>query len=103
MTRVVAGTFSSRLEADLAAEHLANQGIAAAVSSDDAGGMLPSLQSAAGASVEVAPADLERARELLRDYRPPEVTTKPSLPAARRIQGVVPRSICRHPSRRFAA
>lgn len=36
MTRVVAGSFPTRLEANLAAEHLANLGITATVSSDDA-------------------------------------------------------------------
>ena len=89
MTGVVAGTFSSRLEADLAAEYLAGMGIAASVSSDDAGGTLPTLQSAEGASVEVAPEDLERARQLLHDYGLLDPAAKTPLSTRQRIQGIV--------------
>lgn len=88
MTRVVAATFSSRLEAEFAAEHLSQQGIDAAVSSDDAGGTLPNLQVVRGASVEVGPADLERAKEILLAYES-EGAASPPLSTAKRLQSIV--------------
>ena len=86
--RSIAASFSSRLEAELAAAHLAEHGVEATVRSDDAGGMLPTMQSAAGASLEVPSEDLERAKELLRSYIPPQ-PSRTQLSGARRIQGIL--------------
>lgn len=88
MTRVVVGTFPSRLEAELAAERLSEHGIPATVFSDDAGGMLPTLQTAGGAWVMVAEADRERARAMLGERDTPEHTPEAPLSTGRRIQGI---------------
>jgi len=85
---VVAGTFSSRFEAELAAEYLVELGIPATVSTDDARGTIPTLQFAEGTAVEVAPEDLEQARQILRDYVPQGPVTKTSLSTRQRIQSI---------------
>ena len=58
--RVVVETFRSRVEAELAAAYLSEQGIAVLVSADDVGGAFPSLQSFVGTSLEVESQDLDR-------------------------------------------
>jgi hypothetical protein len=63
---VVVTVVASRTEADLIAGMLRSNGVAAAVSADDAGGQEPALQ-AQGVRVLVAPADEDAARQLLAD------------------------------------
>lgn len=57
---------STRPEAELIRARLESEGIAAAVLSDDAGGLYPNLSSR-GVRVVVGAADLTRAREVLSD------------------------------------
>lgn len=61
--------FAYRFEADLAAEYLAEQEIEARVSASDAGGAVPALQPTIGVRLEVAAEDLDRAGELIREWR----------------------------------
>ena len=62
---VVVDTYSDRSFAESAVSLLESEGIDAIIRSDDAGHALPNLDLARGARVLVAPADAERARELL--------------------------------------
>jgi hypothetical protein len=65
MTTAVAALVSSRIEAQLIVGMLQANGIAAAVSADDAGGFDPQLQVTQGVRVMVAADDAERARQLI--------------------------------------
>jgi len=56
---------NSRTEAELIVGMLRNNGLTAAVSADDAGGLDPALQTTDGVRVLVAPADVASARRLL--------------------------------------
>ncbi len=87
--RSIAGTFPSRLEAELAAELLRELDIPARVSSDDAGGAFPGLQLHQGAFVEVDELDLLRARELLQQNEQPPEDTPPALSRVKRAQGIL--------------
>jgi hypothetical protein len=60
----VVARVSTRPEAELIRARLESEGIAAAVLSDDAGGMYPNLSSG-GVRVVVGAADLARATEIL--------------------------------------
>ncbi len=63
---VTVRSFGSREAASIAADYLAQHGIQAVVTADDAGGLLPSLAySGTGVSLMVLEADAERAGELL--------------------------------------
>jgi hypothetical protein len=62
---VVAHTFASRVEADLAKTALDAAGIEAVVRSDDVGGMRPHMTFANGAQLLVRAEDLDTAREVL--------------------------------------
>jgi Putative prokaryotic signal transducing protein len=62
---VAAGSFGSRIDAELAKALLAEEGIPAFVRADDAGGMRPSLQFTAGVALIVRAEDLPRARAVL--------------------------------------
>jgi hypothetical protein len=62
---VVAHTFASRVEADLAKSALDAAGIEAVVRSDDVGGLRPHMTFANGAQLLVRAEDLEPAREVL--------------------------------------
>jgi hypothetical protein len=62
---VVVATYGARAIAEMMAELLRNQGIAAIVSVDDAGGLRPELALTLGAKVRVRPEDEERARLVL--------------------------------------
>lgn len=63
---VSVASVSSRAEADIVAGLLQSEGIEALVTADDAGGELGSLQ-LEGVHVLVAPADQDRARQILTD------------------------------------
>jgi hypothetical protein len=65
MTTAVAALVSSTIEAQLIVGMLEANGIAAAVSADDAGGFDPQLQVTQGVRVMVAADDAERARALI--------------------------------------
>jgi hypothetical protein len=56
---------NSRTEAELIVGMLRNDGLTAAVSADDAGGLDPALQTTDGVRVLVAPSDVASARRLL--------------------------------------
>ena len=64
---VVLETFSSRIEAEMAAGLLASEGVEAMVMADDAGGAYPSLQFVRGVRLMVAAEDAYRARQILKD------------------------------------
>ena len=64
LTEVVARP-QSTIEAQLIVGMLESQGLAAATSSDDAGGLEPQLQLTQGVRVLVAPEDAARARQLI--------------------------------------
>ena len=66
---VVVETFSTRMEAEMAAGLLEGEGIYALVSADDAGGAYPSLQYLRGVRLIVFTEDEARAREILADWR----------------------------------
>lgn len=72
MESVVVATFTSRIEAELAASRLEALGIPASVAADDAGGALPSLQLGGGATVLVAAEHRYRAQELLGETPEPK-------------------------------
>ncbi len=59
--------FENEFEAEIARGHLKSAGIAAILSRDDAGGMLPSLQETEGVGVLVLPKDLKKARAILHE------------------------------------
>ena len=82
------GQFGSRLEAELAAEVLAENGIPATVVSDDAGGTIPSLQSSEGASLKVESDHVARASAILRDSAPTQQSSKPALTRGQRFQSI---------------
>ena len=64
LTEVVARP-QSTIEAQLIVGMLESEGLAAAASSDDAGGLEPQLQLTQGVRVLVAPEDAARARQLI--------------------------------------
>lgn len=67
---VVVHTFTSRMEAEIAKGLLEAHKINAAVVADDAGGMYPSLASAAeGVQLVVGKKDYKRAAELLNEKK----------------------------------
>ncbi len=66
---VVVETFSTRMEAEMAAGVLEAEGIYAVVTADDAGGTYPPLQYLRGVRLIVSPEDERRAREILTDWR----------------------------------
>ena len=68
---VVLETFSSRIEAEMAAGLLESEGIECMVLADDAGGAYPMLQFVRGVRVLVAPEDRYRAREILKAMAEP--------------------------------
>ena len=68
---VVLETFSSRIEAEMAAGLLESEGVPALVLADDAGGAYPSLQFVRGVRLLVAAEDQYRAREILKDMAEP--------------------------------
>jgi hypothetical protein len=63
---IVLETFSSRIEAEMAAGLLESEGIEALVLADDAGGLYPMLQFLRGVRLLVALEDEARAREILK-------------------------------------
>jgi hypothetical protein len=65
MTTAVAAVVSSTIDAQLIVGMLQANGIAAAVSADDAGGFDPQLQVTQGVRVMVAADDAEQARQLI--------------------------------------
>jgi hypothetical protein len=65
MTTAVAALVSSTIEAQLIVGMLRANGIAAAVSADDAGGFDPQLQVTQGVRVMVASEEVEQARRLI--------------------------------------
>jgi len=67
MNTAVAARVTSTIEAQLIVGMLEANGIAAAVSADDAGGFDPQLQVTQGVRVMVAAEDVEEARELIED------------------------------------
>ncbi len=72
-------TFSNRGEAEIARSLLEAEGIVAAVSAEERGGLTPSLDFSAGVQLVVEAGDVERARELL-----DEVISDEALDAAER-------------------
>lgn len=66
---VIVESFSTRLEAELAAGVLESEGIRAFVVADDAGGAYPPLQTVRGVKLLVLGDDADRARTLLSDWR----------------------------------
>ena len=67
MNTAVAARVTSTIEAQLIVGMLEANGIAAAVSADDAGGFDPQLQITQGVRVMVAAEDVEEARELIEE------------------------------------
>lgn len=67
MTTAVAALVPSTIEAQLIVGMLEANGIAAAISADDAGGFDPQLQVTQGVRVMVAAEDAEQARQLVQD------------------------------------
>jgi len=67
MTTAVAALVPSTIEAQLIVGMLEANGIAAAVSADDAGGFDPQLQVTQGVRVVVAAEDAEQARQLIEE------------------------------------
>ena len=68
---VVLETFSSRIEAEMAAGLLESEGVPAMVMADDAGGAYPMLQFIRGVRLMVAAEDQYRAREILKAMEEP--------------------------------
>ena len=62
---VAVGTYSNKIDADLAQGALEAADIEAIVSADDAGGTRPELWVGGGVRVLVRPEDAERAKEIL--------------------------------------
>jgi len=62
---VVAATYNTTMEAEMARERLESAGITAVIHSDDAGGMYPQLDLVEGVAVLVDPVDLEAAKDIL--------------------------------------
>lgn len=62
---VVAGTFSNRIEAEIARGALEAAGIDASIQTDDAGGLRPDLAVRAGVHVVVRESDAAQAAEVL--------------------------------------
>jgi hypothetical protein len=62
---VVIGTFSDRIEAELAASALEAAGIDSMIRDDDAGGMQPAMGFSSGVTVLVRAADATAAGEIL--------------------------------------
>jgi hypothetical protein len=58
-------TYADVAEAELAKERLEGEGIRAFVLDAQAGGVMPFIAQSTGVRVQVEPADLERAREIL--------------------------------------
>jgi hypothetical protein len=69
---VVIGTFSDRIEAELARSALEASGVESMVRADDSGGMRPQLAFSNGAEVLVREPDAVRAEEILRTPAKPE-------------------------------
>ncbi len=72
-------TFSNRGEAEIARSLLEAEGIAAAVSAEERGGLTPSLDFSSGVQLVVEAEDIERARAVL-----DEVVSDATLDAAER-------------------
>ncbi len=68
---IVLETFSSRIEAEMAAGLLESEGVPAMVMADDAGGAYPALQFTRGVRLMVAAEDQYRAREILKAMAEP--------------------------------
>jgi putative signal transducing protein len=62
---VAVGTYSNKIDADLAQGALEAADIEAIVTADDAGGLRPALSVGTGVRVLVRAEDVERAREIL--------------------------------------
>jgi len=73
--RTVVAVVGSRVEADIIAGMLRDNGIAASVSSDDAGGLQPALQ-AQGVRVLVGEQDAVAAAQLLTEVEPSAAATR---------------------------
>ena len=71
MSGVSVAIVGSRTEAELIAGMLRSNGIQAAVSTDDAGGWEPQLQTGSGVQVLVPEGDAARARKLIGDEPEP--------------------------------
>jgi len=71
MPAVTVAIVGSRTEAELIAGMLRSHGIKAAVSTDDAGGWEPQLQTGSGVSVLVPAGDAGRARKLIGEEAEP--------------------------------
>lgn len=79
-------TFTSRPEAELAAQMLSAEGVAAQVDAADAGGAIPSMQSVRGVRLRVSVEDLNRAEEILRESGFGNDKAVPKLTDRERIQ-----------------
>lgn len=67
---VVVAKFSEMMAAEVVAGRIREAGIECAVSSDDAGGMMPSLQQLSGVKLLVPEQDLEKAKAILAEPAP---------------------------------
>jgi hypothetical protein len=65
----VAGTASSRIDAELMAGFLRNEGIKAVVSADDEGGLSPVLQAGDRVRILVPRGQHSRAKRLIEDHK----------------------------------
>ena len=63
--QIVVGIYQNEIDAEIAKGHLEASGIPASIIKDDAGGMLPSLQSGGGVQVLVAVSQKENAMKIL--------------------------------------
>ena len=64
---IAIAVFTNEVEAEVARSLLDSRGIPAAVMSDDAGGMIPSLQQTTGVRLMVSEEDADNARDILEE------------------------------------
>jgi hypothetical protein len=79
-------TFSSRFEAELAVEFLAEHEIEARVSASDAGGSIPSMQVISAVRIDVSEEDSAPAELLVRGWRSSEESSPKPLSRSERLQ-----------------
>ena len=79
-------TFSSRFEADMAAEYLTEYEIDARVCASDGGGSIPAMQPTMGVRLEVSDEDFAAAELLVRGWCSSEETSIVPLSRSERLQ-----------------
>ncbi len=79
-------TFTSRFEADMAAEYLAEHEIEARVCASDGGGSIPAMQPTMGVRLEVSDEEFAAAELLVRGWRSSEESSIVPLSRSERLQ-----------------